>query len=97
MFLETGRSLMWWYGSPWTGMMGSWWGLHMLAGSLVWLGILALGVMAVRKFAPLRHVGRAAENTSSAIAILQERYARGEIGRDEYMEKQRDLRVWTAP
>ena len=88
---------MWWYGGPWTGMMGSWWGLHMLVGSLFWLGILTLGIMAMRRFAPSRQVGSAGESTSSAIAILQERYARGEIGRDEYMEKQRDLGVSTAP
>jgi uncharacterized membrane protein len=25
------------------------------------------------------------------MSILEERYARGEIGRDEFMEKQRDL------
>jgi putative membrane protein len=27
----------------------------------------------------------------SAVTILQERYARGEIGREEYIQKQRDL------
>ena len=88
---------MWWYGGPWTGMMASWWGLHMLVGSLFWLGILALGMMTMRRFAALRQVGGPGESTSSAIAILQDRYARGEIGRDEYMEKQRDLKASTAP
>jgi putative membrane protein len=88
---------MWWYGGPWTGMMGSWWwGLHMLVGALVWIGIVALGLITIRRLVPSRR-NNAGENTSSPIAILQERYARGEIGRDEYMEKQRDLRVSTAP
>ena len=88
---------MWWYGGSWTGMMGSWWwGLHMLVFSLFWIGIVALGLMATRRLATSRQ-GGARESTSAAIVILQERYARGEIGRDEYMEKQRDLRVSTAP
>jgi putative membrane protein len=82
---------------PWAGMMGGWWGLHMLVGSLFWLGILVLGIMAMRRFAPFRQVGSRGENASPAIAILQARYARGEINRDEYMEKQRDLSASTAP
>ena len=88
---------MWWYGRPWAGMMGSWWDLHMLVFAAFWIGIVALGLVAMRRFATSRQVGGAGENTSSAIVILQERYARGEIGRDEYMEKQRDLRVSTTP
>jgi putative membrane protein len=79
-------------------MMESWWwGLHMLAFSLFWIGIVALGVMAMRRLTTSRRAGGAGESTSSANVILQERYARGEIGCDEYMEKQRDLRASTAP
>jgi putative membrane protein len=79
-------------------MMGSWWwGLHMLAFSLFWIGIVALGLMAVRRLSAPRQAGGSAESTSPAIVILQERYARGEIGRDEYIEKQRDLSASTAP
>ena len=88
---------MWWYGGPLTGMMGGWWGLHMLVGSLFGLGILVLGIMAMRRFPLFRQVGGAVKSESPAIAILQERYARGEINRDEYMEKQRDLSASTAP
>ncbi len=88
---------MWWYGGPWVGMMGSWWGLHMLVGSVFWIGFLALGIMAMQRLAPRRQVGKVGESTSSAITTLRERYARGEIDRDEYLEKQRDLSASTAP
>lgn len=89
---------MWWYGSPWTGMMGSWWwGLHMVAFSLFWIGIVAFGLMAMRRLTASRQTGGSGASTSPAIVILQERYARGEIGRDEYIEKRRDLSASTAP
>ncbi len=39
-----------------------------------------------------RFVRAAAGSQSSAIQILQERYARGEISKEEYEQKRRDLR-----
>ena len=35
--------------------------------------------------------GKAAKNQQSAREILDERYARGEIDRDEYLQKKKDL------
>jgi|SRR6185312_2965 len=89
----------WWYGGapgpglfPFDGWMG-----HVLVMVLFWAGVVALAVMAVRRVTlPARG---AAENGPdeagilSAMTILQERYARGEIGREEFMQKQRDLTV----
>ncbi len=88
---------MWWYGGPSVGMMGAWSGLHMLVGSVFWIGFLALGIMAMWRLVPRRQVGKVGESTSSAITTLRERYARGEIDRDEYLEKQRDLTASAAP
>lgn len=77
---------MWHYG-PWWGMMGYGWGWHMGVGAVFWLVFLVFAVMAMRAWAPSRR----GEEPKSAVAILQERYARGEIGRDEFMEKSHDL------
>jgi putative membrane protein len=49
-----------------------------LVGVLVWL--LARGPR-----------GSTSENSRTALEILKERYARGEIGKDEFEQKKRDL------
>jgi putative membrane protein len=36
-------------------------------------------------------MGHGAERRSSALDVLEERYARGEINRDEYLEKKKDI------
>jgi putative membrane protein len=82
----------------WPGhMSGNWWmwmigGLMML---LFWGGVIALVVLAIRA------VGRPGRMESeqqmpfhqkgNATDILKERYARGEITRDEYLSMRRDL------
>ena len=35
--------------------------------------------------------GQGMERRSSGLDVLEERYARGEINRDEYLEKKRDI------
>ena len=35
--------------------------------------------------------GYGVERRSSALDLVEERYARGEINRDEYLEKKRDI------
>jgi putative membrane protein len=83
--------MMWWhYGGPYWGMMGygPWWAGHMLAGMLMWLLFLVLAVMVMRR---LFRAPRRGDDRNSALTILSERYARGEIGREEYLEKRRDL------
>lgn len=78
--------MFWHYGGPWWGMMGYAWGWHMAVGALFWLGFLVLVVVAMQRF---RNGGSGGQE--SALTLLKERYARGEIGRDEFLEKQRDL------
>ncbi len=76
---------------PWSGMMG-WGGWMAPFGMIVWLVVLALivaGVVWLFRAMP----GRSADlgRRSSALDVLEERYVRGEIKRDEYLEKRRDL------
>jgi putative membrane protein len=68
-----------WMMDGWMGFGGMWFS---------WLPVIAL-VVAVVWF-----VARAARgsNHPSAQEVLDQRYARGEIGRDEYEHKRRDLR-----
>ncbi len=84
---------MWGYG-PW-GMMGGWGyggygAFNMLLWPIILIAIIVGVVWFVRKDSatdgqtpPTRR--------PSGLDVLEERYARGEIGRDEYLEKKRDL------
>jgi putative membrane protein len=72
---------MWGYGSE---IMGSWgW---MLFHGLFWLVVLALLGRAIVLL--MRQTAR----RPPGLDVLEERYARGEINRDEYLEKKRDIR-----
>ena len=84
------------YGPDW-GYMGSWggwggWGwagpLHMIFWLLVLVLIVAAIIWVVRSAGnyPARMQRR-----STGLDVLEERYARGEIKRDEYLEKKRDI------
>ncbi len=76
----------------WGNMMGygGWWGMGWLFMILFWLAII-LAVAALLKWlvgaSPRIDVPR----QKDALDILKERYARGEIGRDEFDQKKRDL------
>jgi putative membrane protein len=69
------------------GNYGWWWGgaVHML---LFWV-VLILVIAALAKWI----FGKPAESArgKSALDILKERYARGEIGREEFDQKKHDL------
>jgi putative membrane protein len=82
------------YGPGW-GMMGNWgWGygsVHMI----VWIVIIAAGVLlcgwAMRSVCmPGMHY-HAMPSRSPGLDVLEERYARGEINRDEYLQKKKDI------
>lgn len=57
-----------------------------------WL-IPILLVLAVAKYlmGGRRSIASEGESKPNALAILNERYARGEVGRDEYVQKREDL------
>lgn len=89
---------MWGHGSYWMMGGGRHWGgagWMMIFGGLFWLVLLALGVAAIvwfvgaiRRRGP--HAPPAAGN-DTALEILEQRYARGEINRTEYLEKKVDM------
>jgi putative membrane protein len=85
--------MMWW--GPGFGGAGMLFGGLMML--LFWGGLIALGYLALR--ALTRSGGRQSANTSSssyepvnnAFAILKERYARGEIDKEQYERMRSDL------
>ena len=84
---------MWWNG-PYSGMMGYGWGWMPFHGifSLLFLVLVIVGLGVLVRFMfvggsyPTRGHGR-----SPGLDALEERYAKGEINRDEYLQKKRDL------
>ncbi len=80
---------------PGFGMMGGWDGAMFPFSGIFGLLVLALVIAAlvwiVRAF--LRPQDRAprAERASAGLDVLDQRYARGEINRDEYQQKRADL------
>ena len=70
-----------------TGGWGMW--PMMFFGGLFWIILLVLLAVVATKF--FRAPGRESEPRSAGLSILEERYARGEIPRDEYLQKKGDL------
>lgn len=71
-----------------------WHWLGWLSMPLFWL-LLALLVFAVVRYAKRGNFSSRvskAEPMPTPMTLLEERYARGEIGREEYMQKRDDLR-----
>ena len=78
------------YGSH-GGMMG--WGGFWPFGMIIWL-ILILAIIALISWAVSARSSRRryeGADSSSALDLLERRYARGEIGRDEYLQMKSDL------
>ena len=70
-----------------TGGWGMW--PMMFFGGLFWIILFVLLAVGATKF--FRAPGRESERRSAGLSILEERYARGEIPRDEYLQKKGDL------
>lgn len=82
----------------WTslGMMGGYGygGLFWITHMIVWLVVLAaivIGVVWLVRGTSLRGDWGPRQRRSPGLDALEERYARGDIGRDEYLEKRRDI------
>ena len=80
------------YGPHW-GMMGGWgygWGVaHMIVWVVILIAIIIGIVWLVRSLSAKDD--RVLSHRRAGLDVLEERYARGEINRDEYLEKKRDL------
>jgi putative membrane protein len=79
------------YGPQW-GMMGGYGGyggFGMIVWIIILIAIVALVVWLVRSVASpgMHNLPR----RSSGLEVLEERYARGEINRDEYLQKKKDI------
>lgn len=70
------------------GMMGGgvWMFFNMIFSILVIVGIVWLAVWAIQ-----RAGGKGEQGNESSLEILKKRYAQGEISKEEYEEKKRDL------
>lgn len=78
--------MMDYYGYGW-----HWWGW--LGSILFWL-VLILVVVAAAKYlfsGNVRAKSGGGDPSSTALSVLEERYARGEINRDEYLQKRDDI------
>ncbi len=85
---------MWGYGPQWG--MGGWGGaglgpIFMIFWLLVIVALIAGAVWLVRSASYHDAGSPRGPSRSSSLDILEERYARGEINRDEYLEKRRDM------
>ena len=82
---------MWGYGHGWM-MNGD--GMGFGFGFVFWLVILAViiaGAVWFVRSQPFAGSQRSVERRSPALETLEERYARGEINREEYLQKKRDI------
>ncbi|MCC7017280.1 MAG: SHOCT domain-containing protein [Rhodospirillales bacterium] len=84
---------MWYGGGYGPGMSGWGWGLMGGLHGLFWLVLLVLAGIAL--VALVRYLWRGGGGpdvtSSSARRLLDERYARGEIDRAEYLQRRQDL------
>lgn len=69
---------------------GWWWGLGWVHMLLFWI-LLVLLIAALAKWVFGGPAWRDRRLEKSTLDILKERYARGEINREEYEQKKRDL------
>jgi putative membrane protein len=82
------RSYQWGWGMHPMGWMGGMFGIGMMFMMLFfWILVIAALVLGVRW---LRREGKEQRN-DSALGILRQRYARGEINKDEFEAKKKDL------
>src|SRR5712691_11255093 len=71
--------MFWWGGPGW---------LYGLGNAAVWAGIVVVAVLLLRRELPnMRHP----HSRSPALTLLEERYARGEISREEFLERRSAL------
>ena len=79
------------YGMMGLGMMGGFgWGWFMPIIMIVFWGLVIWGIVALVRGVSAGSTGPSAQ-TDSALEILKRRYARGEITKQEYEERKKDL------
>jgi len=78
----------------WPGHCSGWWGLGGIVPLVLFLVLAGVVVWAVLRLTPQSHAGPPAPPTPPRDPVLEEvrlRYARGEISREEFLQRSRDL------
>ena len=75
--------MIWWWGTGW-GWVGG------LVSAAFWIAIIVVAVILLRRELPYLHAGYR-QGSSQALRLLEERYARGEIDRDEFLHRREVL------
>jgi putative membrane protein len=72
-------------------MWGVWgvWGIGMMLMMLIFWGVVIVGIVLGIRW--LASQGKEPHSTDAALDILRQRYARGEINKEEFEAKKRDL------
>jgi len=70
------------------GMMWGWWGMGWIFMIIFW-GILVVGLIFLIRY--LVGTTKASKGEESALDILKKRYARGEVNKEEFEQKKKDL------
>jgi putative membrane protein len=82
------RPYEWWWGGHPMGWMWGAWGIGMMLIMLVFWGVVVVGIVLGIRWL----VSQGKESRSDgALEILRQRYARGEVNKDEFEAKKRDL------
>ena len=81
--------MIWWWGSNW-GWLGG------LLNGVFWIALIVIAVILLRRELPNLHLG-SHRNSSPAIRLLEERYARGEITREEFLHRREVLLQGSHP
>ncbi|OGP66249.1 MAG: hypothetical protein A2169_12755 [Deltaproteobacteria bacterium RBG_13_47_9] len=70
------------------GMMWGWWGMGWIFMIIFW-GLIILGLIFFVRW--LVRMAKTTQIEESALDILKKRYARGEINKEEFEQKKKDL------
>jgi putative membrane protein len=84
---------MWndWYQYGHMGYVGGWhWGFHVVFWILV-LAFIVVALVVLVRYLRQGTPGAGGRGIEAALAMLADRYARGEIDREEYLQKKKDL------
>jgi len=81
--------VIWWWGPGW-GWIGG------LISAVFWIAIIVLAVVLLRRELPNLHLGYPHPSTP-ALTLLEERYARGEISREDFLHRREVLLQTYAP